>query len=73
MNWYVVSKVENGKFLNSPLMSRKADALRLAKLHKAVVLAASKDTFKGGLSFGLDMPTFRAYARMVADFRVEVA
>ena len=57
----------NGK--HSGLLTNRKLADGVAKKYHGVVWAANQRTFDGGMMFGIDYPTFKAQADVVADFR----
>jgi len=58
----------NGK--TSGLLTNRKLADGVAKKYHGVVWAANQRTFDGGTQWGVDVPTFKAQAEMVADFTV---
>jgi hypothetical protein len=67
---YLVSVPKNGRMLSTPFLTDKKHALTIGRTLQGVVHRAQKATFDGGTSFGIDGPTFRAQADVVADFTV---
>ena len=65
--WYMV--VDDSRKLRSSILTRKSDALRLAKANNARVLAAPAitraDRCPGDMTTGYDYPTFRALSSVI--------
>lgn len=51
------------------LFTERRRAFRIARANRAYVMRAPIATFNGGTCFGIDAPTFRMQADLIADFR----
>jgi hypothetical protein len=68
-NYYLVTVIYDNHQANARLMTNKRQALRAARFHRGLLYQAPQATFAGGTQYGIDGPTFRAQANIIADYR----